>query len=237
MKLLVVLMAAYDLHAHSSLSIGENTIDEMAEMAKNLGLNGLGIATYSPVNLPVIGGMDIVSCVIIEPSTAEDLEKEARKIRSKAEILMVHGGNYDVNRAACENSIVDVLCHPELDRRDSGLDHICVKAAQENNVAIEINFREILESYKKKRVNILSSIKRNVKLCNKYGARIVTTSGALTKWQLRSPRELAAFAKILGMDLGDAITTTTTVPEEMIRINREKLAGRAWEGVSVVDGQ
>lgn len=224
----------YDLHVHSALTIGENSVAEMAEMAKRFGLAGLGIVRYSAdAELPKIDGIDIVSCVIIRPGTVEELEREVKKSRNRTEILMVHGGNYDVNRAACENSMVDILCHPELERRDSGLDHICVKAAQENNVAIEINFREILESYKRKRVNTLSGIKRNVKLCRKYGANIVTVSGAITKWELRPGRELAAVAKIMGLDLGEAMTTTSSVPEEMVRINREKLANKRLEGVSI----
>ncbi len=148
---------------------------------------------------------------------------------------MVHGGDYEVNRAACENPLVDVLCHPELGRKDSGLDHVCLNAAAENRVAIEINFREILESYKRKRVYILSGMKKNVRLARKYGVKVATASGAVGRYGLRSGRELAAITHILGLELGDAINSVSAVPEEIIRINREKLAGNRWEGVSIVE--
>lgn len=228
----------HDLHVHTSLSIGENTVVEMAEFAKRVGLGAIGIARYyngKIEQLPKAEGIDLVSCIIIKSDSAADLDKAIRKVRNKAEIIMVHGGDYDINRAACENSMVDILCHPELGRKDSGLDHVCIKAASENKVAIEINFREILESYKRRRIYILSAMKKNVKLAKKYGASIVTTSGAVTKWGMRSGRELASFAYLLGLELGEAITTTSTVPEEMIRINREKLAGNSFEGVSIVE--
>lgn len=226
----------YDMHCHTLQSIGENTIEEMAAFAKKLGITGLGIASYNEVTeLPKIEGIDIVSCVIIKADSASDVDKIARKIRNKAEIIMVHGGDYEINRVACESSLIDVLCHPELGRKDSGLDHICMRAAAENNVAIELNFREILESYKRKRIYILSAMKKNVKLAKKYGAKIVTTSGGVNKWGLRSPRDLSAFAYLLGLDLGEAISTGSTIPEEIVRINREKLAGKAWEGVSVAE--
>ncbi len=232
-------MPFYDLHVHSSLSIGEDTPEEIAEFAKRLGFAGIGIVTYyegKAVELPKIEGIDIISSVIIKPSSVDELNALANKVRNHAEILMVHGGDYDINRAACENPMIDVLCHPELGRKDSGIDHICAKAAAENNVAIEINFREILESHKRHRVHVLSAMRKNAMLCRKYGAKAVSVSSAVTKWGMRSGRELAAVAYLLGMELGSAIATASDMPQEIVRINREKLAGNRWEGVSVVNG-
>lgn len=230
-------MAFYDLHVHTKLSIGENTLEEVTLMAKRLGLAGIGIIQYYPGEISDIPktDIDIVKCIMIKPNSVNELNDLAARARSRAEILMVHGGNYDINRAACENSMVDILCHPELGRRDSGLDHICAKAANENEVAIEINFREIVESYKKNRIYILSAMKKNIKLCKKYGANIITTSGAVTKWGMRSGRELAAIANLLGLDLGDSIDSTSFVSQNIVTKNREKLAGNRWQGVRVVE--
>lgn len=229
-------MAFYDLHVHTTLSIGESSVDEVVEFAKKLGFAGIGIAQYYPgklEQLPKLDGIDLVSVGVIKVDNPNELSEMAKKLRNKVEIVMVHGGNYDINRAACENSLIDILAHPELGRKDSGLDHVCIKAAAENNVAIEINFREILESYKKNKIYVMSAVNKNIKLCKKYGVKMITTSSAITKWGMRSGRELAAVANVLGMDLGDAIKTTTTMPEEIIKINREKLAGKKIEGVSI----
>jgi len=225
----------YDLEVHSSLSMGENTVEEMAHFAKRLGLFGIGIVSYFPdiVEIPKIDGIDIVSSVMLKPDNASDLNSQAKKARRKAEILLVHGGDYEVNRAACENPLIDVLCHPELGRKDSGLDHICVKSAHENQVAIQVSFREIMESYKRNRVFILSSMKKNVKLCQKYDAPVVTCSGAVTKWGMRSGRELSSIAYLLGLDLGKAILTTSSIPQNTIIKNRDRLSGRIWEGVEI----
>jgi RNase P/RNase MRP subunit p30 len=230
-------MPSYDLHVHSSLTIGENTVEEMALMASKLGLTGIGIVRYSQdvIELPKVEGMDIISCIEIKPKSLEDMDKEIKRVRDKAEILIISGGDYDINRASCENPMVDIIAHPELGRKDSGLDHICAKAAQENNVAIELNFKSLLESYKKKRSNVLSSMKKNVKLCNKYGAKIMVVSGAISQWGMRSAREMAALAKILGMDLGNAILTTSMIPDEMVRTNREKLSGKRIEGARIIE--
>src|SRR3989344_3613791 len=191
----------YDLHVHTTLSIGENSVEDMVGMGKRLGLSGIGLVQYFPSvsELPQFEGIDLISSVMIKPARLEEVGKLADRARDRAEVLMVHGGDYDVNRAACENSMIDVLCHPELGRKDSGLDHICVRAAHDNNVAIEINFRAVLESYKKRRIRILSSMAKNVKLCREYNADIITTSGAVNKYGLRSPRELAAVTNLLGL--------------------------------------
>jgi ribonuclease P/MRP protein subunit RPP1 len=232
-------MPFYDMHVHTNLSIGEDSVDEMANFAKRLGLSGIAIVRYYThqklSELPKIEDIDLVNTAIIKPNSAEELATMAQKIRNDVEMLTVHGGDYDVNRAACENSMIDILAHPELGRKDSGLDHICAKAARENGVAIEVNFREVLESYKKRRVFVLSAIKRNIKLCRNYDVKIITTSGAVNRWGLRSGRELAAISNLLGMDLGTAIDSASTVPEEILRVNREKLAGTRWEGVSIVE--
>src|SRR3989344_6525930 len=227
-------MNFYDLDVHTSLSIGENTLEERADMAKRLGLAGIGVVRYyagGHAALPEIDGIDIVNCLMIKAARTDELNSFVDKARPRADVLLVHGGNYDVNRAACENSAVDVLCHAELGRKDSGLDHVCVRAAHDNNVAIEVNFREVLESYKRNRIYVLSSLKKNIELCKKYDVKIVTTSSAVTKWGMRSGRELASIAHLLGLDLGKAIETTTTIPEQIIRENREKLAGKRYEGV------
>lgn len=221
-------MDYYDLHVCSAATTGENTSEEMAAMAARLGLKAIAV----PDATEKTGG-GLVACHIIETQNVQELAEEARKCRDKCEILMVSGGSYDVNRAACENPLIDVLCHPGRGRHDSGLDHVAIKAAADNNVAIEINFRELLESYMKNRVRILEGMKRNVFLCRKFNTPVVITSGAHTRWGMRAGRELAAVGVLTGMELADAIGSVTTVPQKILETNRAKLAGKKWEGIEI----
>ncbi|MBI5332448.1 MAG: hypothetical protein HZB65_02660 [Candidatus Aenigmarchaeota archaeon] len=223
----------YDLHVYTNENGGENSLEELAGFAKKLGLKGLGIArlhTEKKQEFPDTG-IDLVDVAVIKADNG--IDEIARRIRNKAEIIAVYGGKYLVNRQACESRYVDILLHPELNRNDSGLDHISVRAAAENRTAIEVNFRQILEAYKRGRANILNHMKRNMMLCKKFNTDVVATSSSLSKWNMRSARELAAIAYLLGLDLGHAIDTTTIIPEEIVRINREKLAGKRWEGVTI----
>ncbi len=229
-------MKFYDLHVHTNLSIGENTIDEMVDFAKRLGLSGIGIVRYHPAQEEVVkrDDFDLVDVIMLKASKPDELSVMIKKARKHAEIIIVHGGDFDVNRAACEDPMVDILCHPELNRRDSGLDHICVKAAAENDVAIEVNFREIAESFKLHRVRVLAAIRKNIDLCKRFNAPVVTSSSAVNRWGLRSGRELASVAHVLGLDLTKAIDTTSIVPENIVLRNREKLQNKRWEGARIV---
>ncbi|MBI4162257.1 MAG: hypothetical protein HY513_01120 [Candidatus Aenigmarchaeota archaeon] len=223
----------YDLHVHTAASIGENKLQEMAEMAKRLGLDGIAVVSYFPdvTEIKPVEGIDIMNAVMLKPASAGELDKLISKARPNAELIYVHGGNYDINRAACESSAVDMLCHPELGRKDSGIDHIVIKSAAANNVAIELNFREILESHGRNRSNILSSMRTNIMLAGKYEAKIIAVSGAVNIWGMRAGRELAAFLNLMGMDLGESLDAMSNVPKKIIAENREKLLGKRREGV------
>ena len=238
-------MRFYDIHIHSDASIGENSVEEIVKQAERLGLKGIAITDYfsslkdikqlkeriSNINTDI----DISIGAIVRAETSDQLKKMVRNVRKHVELVLVHGGDYRINREAVEMPEVDVLCHPELDRRDCGMDHITVKSAAENKVAIEINFREILESFKKHRVYVISNMKKNIFLAKKYEAPIIVTSDAASIWGMRAGRELAAFAFLLGLPLADAINTVSVVPEKIIEVNREKLAGKRFPGVREVD--
>lgn len=225
----------FDLHTYTSRNIGENSAAEMLEFAKSLGLSGVGIVRFPEQEaLRAEGPASAVDVVLVKAANAAEMDAIVEKVRGKAEIVAVSGGDYDTNRAACLNPKVDILLHPEQGRHDSGLDHICARAAQENEVAIELNLHEILESFKRNRVRVLTHMRRNILLCSKYGAKMIVTSGARSKWELRTGRELASIAAVLGIELGKAIEAVSVVPSEMIAKNRAKLSGALWEGVRVV---
>jgi len=232
-------MKYYDLH------IDSEKLEEIIEMAKLLGFSGIFVNVQNieerrlNENLKQFlspeknNEIELIRGVIIKAKNKEELKAQIEKYRRKVEIIAVYGGDYEINRLACEDNRVDILYHPELGRNDSGLDHICIKSAAENNVAIEINFNEILKS--KNRAKILSFMRKNIKLCKKYEAKIIITSGATEKWEMRAPRELASIGYVLGLDLKDAIDAVSINPETKINENREKLKGNIIGNVRIVE--
>lgn len=226
----------YDIHIHDKRTDGEDDIDSIIEIAKKLNITGLGIVAHqNELEWDERDDIDIVKAVLIKPKNVSDMKDIVKGVREKAEVVIVAGGDYEINRSAVENPFVDILAYPEFNRKDSGMDHVCMRAAHENNVAIEINFREVLETGGRHRALILAAMRKNIMLAKKYDVKIVTTSGAFSKWNMRSPRDMVALTHILGLDISDAIATVSDIPKEIVEDNRKRLSGKKWNGVEIVE--
>jgi len=238
-------MKFFDLHIKSNLSNGEHSIEDIASFAEKLGYSGIAICD-NYVNVEKLkelkkkiselkSNLEIYPGVYIEAKDPGELNSILNKVRDEVTIVVVHGGDYNINRAACENSKVDILSHPEYNRADNGLDEAAVKAATENNVAIEINFNEVLFSYRKQRTYILNNIAKNIKLCDAFRTPMIICSAAKSIWEMRDPRQLISVATILGMDLGKAFSAISTIPQTIVENNKKILEGKSpTSGVEVV---
>jgi ribonuclease P/MRP protein subunit RPP1 len=236
-------MKFYDIGIQTSLSGGESSLGQIIEFAEMFGFEGIVICDKPEVLNQLKEAIKVAEPKIkvyagvrIEAKDPQEMRNLVNKYREEAAVVIVVGGDYDINRAACENPKVDILSHPEKGRIDSGLDEASIKFAANNNVAIEINFGEILHAYRKSRSFVLSHIAKNVMLCNEFGAHLIVSSGAKSKWDMRDPRELVAVGTVLGMELNKAFDSMSTVPEQIIEKNKAKLEGKIiTEGVEVVE--
>jgi ribonuclease P/MRP protein subunit RPP1 len=156
------------------------------------------------------------------------------KVRERVNLVVVSGSDYSVNRAACDDSRIDILMHPELGRPDSGLDEPSLEAATQNNVAIGISFREILFNFRKPRAYILNHIAKNLMLCDHFRTPFVVCSCAQSVWGMRNPREFVSLINVLGLDIGKAFASTTSTPQSIVEGNKKTLEGdKITEGVEV----
>ena len=129
-------MSYYDFHVHSAFSEGESTPEEMANRAKILGYKGMCFVVYykGKENLEKIRKeIEDVSkrtkleiFLGIEARNIHELNKLA-KIRREFDILLARGHDINFNRKSVEMPEVDILTHPEFERKDSGLNHIMIK--------------------------------------------------------------------------------------------------------------
>lgn len=217
----------YDLHVQSNYSGGESTIKEIISRAQQLQLHAICVADALP-NVDqfrkreaeiksLLPQLVVLQGVIIQAKNAHELKSKVDSWRDVADIIIVAGGSVEINRAAAENSKVDIIAFPEKDRKDSGVDEVIAKEAAANKVAIELNFSEYLKTFKKIRSYVLSHMKRNAMLCQQYDAPIIVTSGAKSVWEMRTARDLAALAFLADMDREKAVRTTQEVPEMLIR--------------------
>jgi ribonuclease P/MRP protein subunit RPP1 len=237
-------MPYFDFHTHSAFSGGESSLEDLAKTAKQLGYRGVCFVFYyqderqKDILLAEIDGISkevgIETYLGFEARDLKELRILVKKRRS-FDILLVRGGNLELNRVACETPEVDILTHPEYQRADPGLDHVCMKLATKNNVAIEVNFREILTTNKKTRAMILSNIEHNVRLAKRYHAPIILCSGAISHWELRDPKCLISMTTQLGLELNEAKKSISKVPEKILEQVRERKSEK-WilPGVKIV---
>jgi ribonuclease P/MRP protein subunit RPP1 len=213
-------------------------------MAKELGYSGICFAEYYQ-------GEEQIKKILTEIQKVKEkvgidifLGFEARSTgelatliekRKRFDVLLVRGGDLKLNRLAVETPQVDILTHPDYERQDSGLNHILVRLAAKNEVAIEVNFREVLTTNGRTRSRILSNMKSNVTLAKKLHAPIIISCGAISHWELKSPQELISFGIELGLELDEAKATISRIPEDILKKSGERRDKR-WiaPGVKVI---
>lgn len=224
-------MNFFDLHVHSAFSGGQSSIEQLASTAKELGYTGICFAEYlqNDNQIKKLKGelarieqkIGIEIYLGFEARNSKELSRLVEK-RRMFDILLVQGGNLEMNRLACETPQVDILTHPENNRNDSGLNQVLVKFAAENNIAIEINFREILLSSERTRNLVMKNISNNVKLAKKFHAPVVSCSGGISHFELKDPQIIMSMANQLGLELNEAGDSISKIPHDIIKQYKER---------------
>jgi len=226
------IMLAYDLHVHSTFSGGESTLEQLVSTAKFLGYNGIGFVTYPlrkeeenilKAEIERISKKENFKIFFgVEVTTSSELRKFVRR-RKEIDLLLVRGGSVRMNRLGVETPEVDILTHPSYERKDCGINHIIARFARKNEVAIEINFREVLLSRGVKRAQVIKNHMEIVRIAKKYKAPILISSGALSHWELRDPHVLISYGVKIGMTLKEAKEAVGKTPLKIIdRVMRKK---------------
>lgn len=225
----------YDLNVHS-MPDGESTIEELTSLAKHFGYSGLAITNHSNSGVaPMVAkteDFEILRGIEIVTTSPSKLHGLIGKYRKNVDVLIVHGGNENINREAVENPNVDVLAHPQMGRH-SGLNHILAKSASENNVAIEFNLDAIIKGRGGRRVQTLSNFRTNLNIARKYDVPMLLTSNASSYFDLRAPREMIAVAGLFGMNKDEAVSALSLTAEGIIEKKRLK-PGFIREGVEII---
>jgi len=228
----------YDLCVHA-VPDGDNSVEELASLARHFGYSGFALTNHSdklPQKKPVLPspeGFEIIRGIELVEENPSKLHGLVGKFRKNADVLIVHGGSEKVNRAAVENSGVDILNHPSFEK-SSGINQVLAKAAADNEVAIGLNLRPLLHSRGSRRIRLLTDLRANLDLARKYDVRLVLSSDAMSCYDLRPPREMLALAELFGLEESEAIDALSTVPERILARNRPS-PGKVREGVEVVE--
>ncbi|MEM5797196.1 MAG: RNase P subunit p30 family protein [Candidatus Aenigmatarchaeota archaeon] len=224
-------MQYFDLHLHSAFSGGTSSLEQLASNAKELGYTGICFAEYFQNESQIKKLKENISKVSAEIGIDIYLGFEARnpnelwklvERRRMFDILLVQGGELKMNKLACETPEVDILTHPENNRNDSGLNQVLVKEAAKNNVAVEVNFRELLLASRKTRISIMRHMSNNIMLAKKFHAPIILCSGGISHFELRDPLTMISMANQLGLELREAKDSISKIPENIIKQAKER---------------
>lgn len=133
-----------------------------------------------------------------------EILKKIPKHAMKEKLIVIQGGDDEINRLALSSRFVDILLDPHLGyrkdtmhQRNSGLNQVLCTLAREYHVAIGFSFSSILHS--KQRAKDMGRIIQNIHLCRKYKLSMVIGSFAQDPWDVRNEKDLQAFFKVLGM--------------------------------------
>ena len=132
-----------------------------------------------------------------------NFEKARREIRANKNKEVIFSGDSDeLNRKVLEKESIDILLlnqagrKDKLKQRDSGFNQVLAKIAKKKNVAIGINFDEIIKSKKKEKSDIIARIRQNIVLCNKNKLKM---QFILSNENQRDIHDIKALGLVLGM--------------------------------------
>ncbi|MGZ7109013.1 MAG: ribonuclease P protein component 3 [Methanobacterium sp.] len=210
----------FDFHVHGD--------SRLALEAYRIGFSGIG-AIQSSKNYKkdffndfkeINPDFKIFTGVEIHAQNNKDLKNKLNKFRDAEDILIVNGGNLKINRAACEDSRVDILAHPYKNRRDSGINHVLARKAAENEVAIELSINSIIKTRSSLRAKLLSYFHQIIKMQRKFRFPILISSNAHSLYHLRTPNDIITLAQCFGMSEEEAINSLSESPCKIIHKTR-----------------
>lgn len=201
----------FDLNVHAYPET-DAPVEELHRVAKKYGYAGIAVTNHDAVVQEQPESNAVFYGVEIKANSVSDLKRKVKLHWGKVSLLTVHGGNDKINRAAVENPKVDVLAHPCGERGERGLNHVLVRYAAENGVAIDFNMNAIIHSRRGERARTLGKMRENLKLVRKYEALMILTSHAHSIYDLRAPREMIALATLFGMTKEEATSALCDIP-------------------------
>jgi ribonuclease P/MRP protein subunit RPP1 len=224
---------------------GPSTVARLALTAANCGFDGIVVrnhsgesADFDPNAIETQYGVDVVDGIEIRVDSPSRLGGFLDSYRPERTVVLVHGGDPEINRLAVENEAVDVLAHPMAGEGD--INHVIAEAAAEHGVALELNLSGVLRASGGERARAIADLRKLRELIEHAGAPHVVSADPGSHLGMRTPRELAAVGEVIGLDRA-AIEAGLLEWERITARNRERLdpdyvAPGVWRGADTDRG-
>ena len=197
----------------------------MVVKAKKYGYSGI-VVMNPKVNEGIILSDDfsIYKGVEIQAKPSR-IREEIKKHRNSNLILLVRGGEEDINRASVESEGLDILLQP------SEFNNVLAKAANDNSIAIGFNLGLLIRLRGDARARELKNMRIILRHARKYKLEMILTSDSSSVYDIRSPREMVALSSLFGMTPCEAIDAMSATPKNILR---RKSPNYIKEGIEII---
>ncbi len=180
-------------------AVPEGNEKEILARAKELGSELILLYEIkTKKDLPKGGGVLIKAEKITDPNRAD-------KFPPKTPIV-VASTNEETIRAACSKRNITYITHlatstgrDHTHYRRGNINQVIAKLCKENKIGYIIDFSRILELEGWGRELLIGRIKQNIRIFKKYEVPIQVASFAKNEYELRNPKDLEAFGRVLGI--------------------------------------
>ncbi|RAP51600.1 MAG: hypothetical protein BZ138_04805 [Methanosphaera sp. rholeuAM270] len=160
--------------------------------------------------------LDLYHGIVIDESNPQLLRKEVQRHYKKVDLIMANGGDESLNRTICETPQIDIINHPYLNKRNSGINQVIAKLLKTNNITVNINLKDILEHRGFYRAKTINKINQLLLLQRKFDFRCTISSGSTSFFDVKSPKSMILLSQLMDMDMDYAKKCITEHPEEII---------------------
>jgi len=130
--------------------------------------------------------------------------------KREGKLVLFSSEDIELLKRACRKD-VDMLLFPRF-LPDAGL----IRAVAEYKKPFEIPVSLLLHRSGSERAFAMSRISFFLKLCNKHRADFILTSGASSRFLMKSPAELISIGEMLGLSHDQAAKSISIIPEYVL---------------------
>jgi len=168
--------------------------------------------------------IDFATRVNFSPKTPRELLLDLRRFRQKFEVISVTCSSKGVARQAAKDRRVDLLHFPVNDFHKRFFDDAEAELASKALSSLEIEMAPLLSLTGFSRIRLLSRLRREVAIAEKFKVPVTLSSGATNEHLLREPHDYAALTTLFDMPMSSALHALSENPIAMVERNREKLS-------------
>ena len=232
-----------DLHLRAPIK-NLDQVERMVRKSSELGYRLAGILLPPHITRDQINQLqhicngakiDLVTRVSFSPKTPRELLHDLRRFRRKFEVISVTCTSKGVARQAAKDRRVDLLHFPATDLRKRFFDDAEAELASKALSSLEIEMAPLLLLTGFSRIRLLSRLRKEVAIAERFKVPVTISSGATNEYLLRGPHDYAAFTALFDMPMSSALRALSENPLAIVERNREKLSpGYVAPGIRVV---